>query len=97
MSPTEKLASELTVWSVLPLGEAVNQYEFHRVAREAARQLRVDAARIGTLESSLADMIDMNQSLLSGIAEYSKDTRILSTPSPRLIAARAAAGKEGTP
>lgn len=36
----QKLATELMVWSVLPLGANVNQYEFRRVARAAAELLR---------------------------------------------------------
>lgn len=36
----ERIARELMVWSVLPLGAGANQYEFHKLAREAAALLR---------------------------------------------------------
>lgn len=39
-----KLATELMVWSVLPLGVGINQAEFHRVAREAAAALTAQQA-----------------------------------------------------
>lgn len=46
---------------------------------------------------SLADIVDMNESLLKSIAEYSKDPRILAMPSPRLIKARSLLTPKPTP
>lgn len=58
----EKLATELIVWSVLPLGIGTNQAEFHRVARAAAELIR--HAPPSAIPSSLSAQGDAADSAL---------------------------------
>ncbi len=53
--PTAILARELMCWSVLPLGDGVNQYAFHADARESAERLTQLATALTALQTQLEE------------------------------------------